>query len=342
MIRGVAVILSITCTAGLAIADETTARKLFDDGERAYNLGEFDKAVGLFKQAYEQRPDPVYLFNVAQTYRQMGDCKQAVFFYKRYIALKEQDTKKPLKPERKAELENRIAELEECVKRELASKPPTQLDNGGAETGASPGKTTGAAEAAGEGKPKDEGEATSSAPRVMSVRANFGTSKLGAGNLPTSFQFGGAIVGGYPLAINDKIDVELGAAFSFTPVPYTTSQTPATKGRASLIGIMANAAPSLEIIPKLSARVDLGVGILVIPGLGMEGNPFTIGGAGATGALSVFHLRTALSADYAVTPNIVVTLTPIAFGYSPAPEGFLEEISSLTTLSFFAGVGYRR
>jgi hypothetical protein len=71
-------------------------------------------------------------------------------------------------------------------------------------------------------------------------------------------------------------------------------------------------------------------------------NPFTEGGASASGALTVFHLRTALSVDYAVTPNIVVTATPIAFAYSPAPDGFDPSISSLTTLSFMAGVGYRR
>src|SRR5688572_19522446 len=99
MIREVAVVVGVVCSAGVAFADEATARKLFDDGERAYNLGEHDRAVDLFKKAYEQWPEPAFLFNVAQTYRQIGNCKQALFFYKRFLSLKEQDTKKPLRPQ---------------------------------------------------------------------------------------------------------------------------------------------------------------------------------------------------------------------------------------------------
>jgi len=45
--------------------------------------------------------------------------------------------------------------------------------------------------------------------------------------------------------------------------------------------------------------------------------------------------------DYAITPNIVATLTPIAFGYSPAKEGLRSDISSILRLDVMAGVGYR-
>jgi hypothetical protein len=346
MSRGAAVILSVVCSAAIAFADESSARKLFDDGERAYNLGEFDKAVSLFKQAYEAWPEPAFLFNVAQTYRQMGDCKQAVFFYKRFLALKEQDTKKPLKPERKAEIENRIAELDACVKRELAAKPPTELDKGGSGTQHTDNKSTADKSNETDGETDDDedgeqngGEASDSTqPHLMSIRAILGAAKLGAGDLATKFQFGGTLVGGYPLTLAPKFQLELGAAISFSPVPYTTSSD--AKGTASLIGILANVAPTIEVIPKLSIRADLGVGVLAIPGLGMADNPFTTGPA--DGALSALHVRGALSADYAVTPNIVVTLTPISFGYSPPPAGFIDEIKSLTLLAFFAGVGYRQ
>jgi len=126
--------------SAIAHADEATARNHFNAGESAYNLGQFKEAAELFRKAYEQWPEPAFLFNLAQTYRQIGDCKQASFFYKRFLALKEQDTKKPIKAELKAEVEKRIVELEECMKREIASKPPTTLDSGGTGTG---GKGTG-------------------------------------------------------------------------------------------------------------------------------------------------------------------------------------------------------
>src|SRR6185295_6162624 len=121
MLRVIAV-AALLLAANSAFADEAAARKSFAAGERAYNLGEFDKAVTLFKQAYAEWDEPAFLFNIAQTYRQMGDCKQSQFFYKRFLALKVNDTKKPIKPELQAEVEKRIGELEECIRRELASK----------------------------------------------------------------------------------------------------------------------------------------------------------------------------------------------------------------------------
>ena len=133
-------IAAALCSSIPAFADEATARKSFEAGERAYNLGEFSKAVELFKKAYEEWPEPAFLFNMAQTYRQQGDCKQALFFYKRFLALKLNDTKKPIKPELKKEVDSRIVELEECTRREIANKPPDTLDNGSGSTTSTPGK----------------------------------------------------------------------------------------------------------------------------------------------------------------------------------------------------------
>ncbi len=352
--------LTVALWSGTAFADMATARQKFSAGERAYNLGEFDKAVSLFKEAYEAEPDPAFLFNIAQSYRQAGDCKEAVFFYKRYLALKQNDIKKPLRPEVKAEVEKRIVELEECMRRELASRPPDTLDSGGSGTTTNPNATnasgtqtpngTTTTTTAQVGEQTDEGEEDegeeeeptepAAQPSMISVRVNAGAGKLTAGDLDPPIQFAGAIVGGYPLTLNPKLQLELGAALSFTPVPYTTTMD--EKGSGAMIGVLANAAPSYTIIPKLAARLDVGVGALVFSGLGKEGNPFTNMGAPASGALSTFHARVAASADYAVTPNLVITVTPLAFAYSPAPSGFDESISSLTTLSFMAGVGYRQ
>jgi len=362
--RLVSLVLALALTpVGLAHADEATARKLYDDGERAYNLGEFPKAAELFRKAFEEWPEPAFLFNLAQTYRQTGDCKQAAFFYKRFIALKEQDTKKPLKPERKAEVEQRIAELDECIKREMASKPPTELDKGGTGgTGTGTGGTgtggtgTGVATGGGEGDGgegdgggddgggDDGGAVENVKPHAVSLRLGLGAGKLGAGGLNTKLQFATALTAGYPLSLGPKFRLDLGAAFSFTPVPYTTAPPdpmPEESGTGKVIGLVANVGPTFEVGSKISLRADVGIGAQVFAGLSKPYNPFT-GDNAANGALSSFMFRTALSAEYAVTSNISLTLTPIAFSYAKAPDGLVPAIHKLTTIAFFAGIGYQQ
>lgn len=362
-------VLALALYSSTALADEVTARKDFEAGERAYNLGDFNKAAELFKQAYDEWPKPEFLFNLAQTYRQAGDCKQALFFYKRFLSLKQNDTKKPIKPELKQEVENRIGELEECTKRELANKPPDQLDNGNGSTTSTTGTTgtgttmpkgTGAsATTGGAGKPnggtastdgdgeqtdEDEKEtptpAPTATPTLVTARLLAGAGKLGASALETKVQFAGALEGAYPLALAPQLQLELGAAFAFMPIPYTTTMN--ESGSGGMIDLLANVAARYTVIPNLSLRPEVGAGVLVFTGLGKMGNPFTEGGNPASGALTAFAVRGAASVDYAVTPNVLVSATPFAFSYSPAPAGFKSEIPSLTIMSFMVGVGYQK
>ena len=350
MLRG-ALIVAVLSTSSLALADEATARKDFAAGERAYNLGEFDKAIDLFKKAYEEWPEPAFLFNVAQTYRQTGDCKQALFFYKRFLALKQNDTKKPIRPELKSEVEKRIVELEECMRRELASKPPDELDSGGGPTTTTnPATATPASTTTANAEPVDDGEdeededdtpePVTEQPKLVVVRMLGGAAKLNAGSLDVPIRFSGTLAGGYPLPLGPKLRLELGAALSFTPVPYETAG--GESGSAALLGVVANVGVGYTIIPKLVGRVEAGAGASVFSGLDMMGNPFTENGNPASGGLTTFLARAAVSADYAVTPNIVITAMPIAFTYTPAPAGFLSTIPSLTTLTFMVGVGYQQ
>ena len=349
------------CAATTAHADEATAKQQYEQGARAYNLGQFPKAIEQFTAAYEQWPEPAFLFNIAQAYRQAGDCKQALFFYKRFLALKENDTKKPVTAEVKREVEGRIVELDECVKRDIASKPPDALDSSPATspstppttptTTATPAKTPPAkqpvatGENSGGGDDDDQEDKPKQAPTagwhpsLISARVTGGISKVNAGNVATPVQASAAITAGYPLAIGDALTLELGAAGTFAPVSYGT--TSAGDGMATFIGLTANVGASYQLIPAVAVRVDAGAGVLLLGGLEKEGNPFTMSGSAATGTLSALLARAALSADYAITNNFIVTATPLAFSYSPAPTGLLSSISSLTTLSFMVGVGYR-
>src|SRR5215211_2743036 len=116
--------VALTSASSVAHADRDKAKAYYDDAEKQYNLGKFDTAVDLYTKAYEEWPEPGFLFNIAQAYRQAGNCKQALFFYKRFLSLKASDPSKPLAAGLRTEVEARIAELAECVKSELANKPP--------------------------------------------------------------------------------------------------------------------------------------------------------------------------------------------------------------------------
>ena len=148
-----------------------------------------------------------------------------------------------------------------------------------------------------------------------------------------------ALLVGYPLAIADKFVLELGAGFTFTPVPFEDAM--AESKSANLIAVMANVSAVYQVAPKFSLRGDLGAGLLLFSGV--SESPFT-DFAETTGTLSMPHVRIGVSGDYAITPNVIATLTPFAFSFSPGKEGLRVEgkdISAITSIDFMVGVGYR-
>lgn len=72
---------------------EAQARVLFADGQKAYDVGEFERALSLYSEAYKLKTLPGFLFNIAQCHRQLGNFERAAFFFSRFI-----DTSKPNAP----------------------------------------------------------------------------------------------------------------------------------------------------------------------------------------------------------------------------------------------------
>jgi tetratricopeptide (TPR) repeat protein len=64
-------------------ADE--ARRHFDQGEAFYGVGEYRAALAEYLAAYQIEPLPELLFNVAQAARFVGERKQALDYYRRYL-----------------------------------------------------------------------------------------------------------------------------------------------------------------------------------------------------------------------------------------------------------------
>lgn len=110
--------LGLLLTGGLARpapagaeAAEALARARFADGNVAYNVGEFRRALEAYAEAYQARPLPGFLFNMAQCHRQLGNDEKAAFFYRRFLGLvPEDEATRPLAKELLAEVERRVEE----------------------------------------------------------------------------------------------------------------------------------------------------------------------------------------------------------------------------------------
>ncbi len=345
----------------LALAEPRTADEWYKEGENQYNLGDFDQAADAFKKGFEletiESKKPAYLYNVAQAYRQGNKCRDAVFFYKRFLSLRDTDTAKPLKPEKRAEIEQLITGLEDCVKKQddMKSRPPDTTakpdgDDHKVDTtkpdGTKPDGTKRVA-TGGDGDGEDgedgggvrKGTTVGGPPKLLSARVLIGISKVGLGGPTVPLQYDATVIAGYPVTINDKIRLDVGAAFTFTPVPYDNAVS-GGKDNASFVQALVDVAGTYTVAPKIGIRVDLGAGLLLFNGIN-AGNPFTMDEAGTTGSLAMFAVRAGISADYEITPNLIFTVAPIAFSYSPAKSGLSSDISSITRFDVMAGVGYR-
>ena len=89
--RTVGLALAVAALLGTSAraADETgSARDHFKKGQTHYALGEFNEAVNEFREAYRIKNEPAILFNIAQAMRQIGQFKQAYFYYSQYLHLR--------------------------------------------------------------------------------------------------------------------------------------------------------------------------------------------------------------------------------------------------------------
>src|ERR1700747_636344 len=108
--------------AGAARAEDTTAaREHYQKGTAFFDLGKYADAIKEFEAAYEAKNDPAFLYNLAQAHRLAGNPEQALRFYRTYL-------RKNPKPPNRADIEEKIAQLEKLVDQKTATQtsPPTQ------------------------------------------------------------------------------------------------------------------------------------------------------------------------------------------------------------------------
>jgi tetratricopeptide (TPR) repeat protein len=117
---GVVVLAVVTATARPARAGDPrteAAREHSRQGDAYYKLEKYTNAIGEYEQAYLSKPDPSFLFNIAQCHRLMGHGAEAVKFYRRFL------NDAPASSPSRAVAEKHIRDLEESAKA-TASEPP--------------------------------------------------------------------------------------------------------------------------------------------------------------------------------------------------------------------------
>jgi hypothetical protein len=97
---------------------KSAVRMHYDSGISHYNLQEYRDALADFKAAYRLKPDPAFLFNIAQCQRQLADFASAAASYRAY------KREVPESPHR-AEVERLIGEMDKAVQDQRLRQPPT-------------------------------------------------------------------------------------------------------------------------------------------------------------------------------------------------------------------------
>lgn len=144
---------------------ETRARQYFAEGTVAYDLGEFQKALQAYGEAYRLAPKPALLFNVAQCHRQLGQHERAAFFYRRYLFLAGQDAPNAgLARELLAEVEARAARKGTRVARRASDAPVVQARPAPRPPEKAPARTSEPARAKGKPAEKRDAPVVSRAP----------------------------------------------------------------------------------------------------------------------------------------------------------------------------------
>src|ERR1041384_1381369 len=81
---------SIVLFTALSAVSATAQADVFYDtyqrGLAAFKARDYTEARSEFLRAYDLRPEPIILFNVAQTYRLELHAEQALIYYRRFLA----------------------------------------------------------------------------------------------------------------------------------------------------------------------------------------------------------------------------------------------------------------
>ncbi|HET6281998.1 MAG TPA: tetratricopeptide repeat protein [Polyangia bacterium] len=368
-----AVLLSLF--AGPAAADDPRrAKELFQEGTTFFDVGQFDKAIEAWQAGYKAKPDPGFLYNIAQAYRISGDPHKAIFFYRGYLRNSPNAENRVEVEQKIATLQKQAAELDKNKQPALAVPAPPPPGRA-AVTAPPPAPTsvppppssapTPAASTPHATKAPDPPPASSvafagspTAPSEPSAAVGISTvpeppgpsegggwdlgAVLGADTWQTGFSgqaqpsFAMVFSGGYTLGGSPERRAlfRIGAVVGYTFLSERMSRT---------------AFWSWLVEPMLRYRVSenwtlsgaFGIGVLAVSGmkstsvlLAAPTMPTTV--LTVNGTQSLLEIRPALGAEYRLTHSLGVLLS-LGFPYSPKKQNFYGPIRRSELL---IGLGY--
>jgi tetratricopeptide (TPR) repeat protein len=110
-------------------AADKQAREHFQNAENSFNLGRFPDALADYQAAYEAKPLPGFLFNIAQCYRNMQSYDRARFFFRRYLALDPKTPNRRLVEDLIAEMTRELDKAEKAAAKAEKSDKSEQSDD---------------------------------------------------------------------------------------------------------------------------------------------------------------------------------------------------------------------
>jgi len=219
-------------------ANSAEAARLYDEGKRHFDIGEYAQAIASWKLSYLRSSAPLLLFNIAQAYRLSTNCAQANRFYLNYRRIEKH-------PKNQAELEKAMAK---CAGVEPATGDAAPTATPPATTGSPPAGAAGTPlVATTTGSPPTESPAPRSAtlpvttptgqtarsPTTSLVHATPQPSNRGRGwrtaGLVTGSLGGAALVVGAAYAIKAKLDSNT-VSGERTGTPFTGSVASTDRG----------------------------------------------------------------------------------------------------------------
>jgi hypothetical protein len=332
--------------AAAGAEDVEKARELNRQASKYYDIGQFDKAIETWQQAYDTKPDPSFLYNIAQSYRQKEDPKQAIFFYKSYL-------RNAPKAGNRAEVQQRIDALQKqldaggkgpppgpgptpqpvttppnTVPPSVVVSPPTPVTPPPADPGAPPPPPP-----PGFGEPPPSigfaGPVDTSAPRDrrfdVAGAVGFDTWSSGvAGSADPSIAL--AALGGYTFgAAESTFRFRLGALFSYTLLTEMLS-------KETFLSFMIDPTLQVRLTPRWYLTGDLGLGVLAIFGLNensalLEKDQTLM----IRGAQSLGLVRLGAGVHFRITPELAVFVSP-AIANSAKKQHFYDNIQRVEVL----------
>lgn len=74
--------------------DAAAAQPHLVEAEQLFALGLFQHAIAEYEKAFAEQPSPEFVFNIAQSYRNVGNHQQAVAYYRQFLELKPEASNK--------------------------------------------------------------------------------------------------------------------------------------------------------------------------------------------------------------------------------------------------------